>query len=41
LRHEDGRVATVPIHRTTMKVGTLAALLEQARVSVADFREVL
>jgi predicted RNA binding protein YcfA (HicA-like mRNA interferase family) len=36
LRHEDGRGCVVPAHRE-LKIGTLAGVLRQARVSVEEF----
>jgi predicted RNA binding protein YcfA (HicA-like mRNA interferase family) len=36
LKHEDGRGCVVPCHRE-LKLGTLAGVLRQARVSVEEF----
>jgi predicted RNA binding protein YcfA (HicA-like mRNA interferase family) len=38
LRHHDGRGCVVPLHRE-LKVGTLAGVLRQARVSAEKFLE--
>jgi predicted RNA binding protein YcfA (HicA-like mRNA interferase family) len=42
LRHADGRVTTVPVHRgRTLKRGTLAAILDDAGMSNDDLRRLL
>jgi predicted RNA binding protein YcfA (HicA-like mRNA interferase family) len=38
LRHQDGRGCVVPLHRE-LKLGTLAGVLRQARVSTEEFIE--
>jgi predicted RNA binding protein YcfA (HicA-like mRNA interferase family) len=38
LRHPDGRVAIVPMHRE-LAAGTLASILRQARLSAGELEE--
>ena len=38
LRHPDGRVVIVPMHRE-LATGTLASILRQARLSADELRE--
>jgi predicted RNA binding protein YcfA (HicA-like mRNA interferase family) len=38
LKHADGRGCVVPLHRE-LKIGTLAGILRQARVSTDEFIE--
>jgi predicted RNA binding protein YcfA (HicA-like mRNA interferase family) len=40
LRHPDGRVAIVPVHRE-IAAGTLRSVLRQARLSVEEFTSLL
>ena len=40
LRHPDGRVVIVPLHRTLAR-GTLASILRQAGLSAAQLRDLL
>lgn len=40
LRHPDGRVVIVPLHRSLAR-GTLASILRQAGLSVTDLLELL
>jgi predicted RNA binding protein YcfA (HicA-like mRNA interferase family) len=36
LRHQDGRVVIVPLHRRPLARGTLASILRQAGITVED-----
>ena len=40
LRHPDGRVVIVPLHRSLAR-GTLASILRQAGISVVEFLTLL
>jgi predicted RNA binding protein YcfA (HicA-like mRNA interferase family) len=40
LKHEDGRVVIVPVHRE-VAVGTLRSILRQASLSVDEFTALL
>ena len=40
LRHPDGRVVIVPLHRTIVR-GTLGSILRQAGLSAAEFSDLL
>jgi predicted RNA binding protein YcfA (HicA-like mRNA interferase family) len=40
LRHPDGRVVIVPLHRTIVR-GTLGSILRQAGLSAAEFLDLL
>jgi predicted RNA binding protein YcfA (HicA-like mRNA interferase family) len=40
LRHPDGRVAIVPLHRSLAR-GTLGSILRQAGLSAAEFLDLL
>jgi len=40
LRHPDGRVAIVPLHRSLAR-GTLASVLRQAGLTPAEFKDLL
>jgi len=38
LVHQDGRKATVPIHKRPLPKGTLKSILRQAKVSLSDLK---
>jgi predicted RNA binding protein YcfA (HicA-like mRNA interferase family) len=40
LRHPDGRVVIVPLHRTIVR-GTLGSILRQAGLSASEFLDLL
>lgn len=39
--HPDGRRTVVPVHNRPVRIGTLRAILRQAKISVDDFLELL
>lgn len=41
LRHANGSVLVVPVHRGTVKVGILLDAIERAGISVDEFEELL
>ncbi len=41
MRHADGRRTTVPFHRGDMKMGTIRALLREAKISIEEFIDLL
>jgi predicted RNA binding protein YcfA (HicA-like mRNA interferase family) len=40
LKHPDGRIAIVPLHKT-LAPGTLRSILRQSRLTVDELRELL
>lgn len=40
VRHPDGRVAIIPLHRE-LAIGTLRSILRQAGISMDDFRKLI
>ena len=40
VRHQDGRVAIIPLHRE-LATGTLRSILRQAGISMDDFRKLI
>jgi predicted RNA binding protein YcfA (HicA-like mRNA interferase family) len=41
LRHPDGRATTVALHAKALKPGMVAKILRDARLTVAELRELL
>ncbi|MBI2009858.1 MAG: type II toxin-antitoxin system HicA family toxin [Candidatus Chisholmbacteria bacterium] len=39
--HPDGRRTVVPVHNYPVRIGTLKAILNQAKISVPDFLKLL
>lgn len=40
-RHPDGRRTVVPVHNHPVRIGTLKAILNQAKIPVTDFLKLL
>jgi predicted RNA binding protein YcfA (HicA-like mRNA interferase family) len=41
LRHADGRIIVLPVHRGTLKAGILLDAIKRAGVSIGEFEEKL